>query len=619
MNKVIRRASVAAILTLSSLINCHSLAVTIRPEPLQTLGSADFTLNNEFLLSTDTELTGLSPQERAALTALNAGQLAKAIAQARTAIHAQPGSAAAHEILGAALALSGELEAGLKALQTAVSLNPDQSSAWTKIGDVLLADNRVDEAQRAFEQAVAIHPERPRAHQRLGLIAEYRGNDKVAIRHFELGVRYTPPDYLGTKINLARLYNKYGRFQAAANLLQPVMADDTTNVVAHLVFGTSLLGLGQPDAAAREFERVNALDPGSTRALLSRGIAYRDLGELEKSRTALQQLTELKPAWSTGYYQLAETLLAQGEAKQSIAMFERASELSPNPAGIAPRIAEAHIIEGNTGEALAIYTTLATADNAPATVWERLGTLRQQQGDMAGAEQAFVQLTQAFPDYAAGYWRLGSLFGLTRQYDKASATYRAGLERAPNNTRLLKGLSVSQARTGDSQALKTAEQLLALTPDNLENRFFLASLLDDAKEYDRATQLYKEILQSDPEHVAALNNLAVLLGEQNHFEESVSFARRAHALAPNEPIVADTLGWALIQAGQIAQGRQVLEEATSPAVSYAPLYYHLAVAQHRMQDTQAARTNLEQALSISTTFAEADQARKLLNSLSPQQ
>ena len=60
-----------------------------------------------------------------ALRLLNQGKLDPAIAKARQAISQNPDSAAAFEILGAALVVKGDIDDGLENLKTAIILNPN--------------------------------------------------------------------------------------------------------------------------------------------------------------------------------------------------------------------------------------------------------------------------------------------------------------------------------------------------------------------------------------------------------------------------------------------------------------------------------------------------------------
>ena len=72
----------------------------------------------------------------------------------------------------------------------------------------------------------------------------------------------------------------------------------------------------------------------------------------------------------------------------------------------------------------------------------------------------------------------------------------------------------------------------------------LASMLDAADQRALASERYRIVLKTNPNNVAALNNLAYNLAvHQNALAEALPLARRAVAIAPSEGAVLDTLGW----------------------------------------------------------------------------
>src|SRR5690606_1677169 len=81
-------------------------------------------------------------------------------------------------------------------------------------------------------------------------------------------------------------------------------------------------------------------------------------------------------------------------------------------------------------------------------------------------------------------------------------------------------------------------------------------------QYAEARKVYEKALSINPQFIAALNNLAVLLGD--HFgepEQALKLARQASDRAPGDPIVTDTLGWVLHLNGQFASALPLLESS----------------------------------------------------------
>ena len=111
-----------------------------------------------------------------------------------------------------------------------------------------------------------------------------------------------------------------------------------------------------------------------------------------------------------------------------------------------------------------------------------------------------------------------------------------------------------------------------------------------------------------------LNNLAWLYMERGDLR-AVELARKAYVNAPDNPDIADTLGWVLVQNEQSEEALNYLKQSVRLRPDNPTIQYHLAVAQANLGAREAARNVLETALSFGE-FPEEKEARRLLESLS---
>ncbi len=85
---------------------------------------------------------------------------------------------------------------------------------------------------------------------------------------------------------------------------------------------------------------------------------------------------------------------------------------------------------------------------------------------------------------------------------------------------------------------------------------------------EKAEAAYREAIALDDHNGRAYNNLAYLLAERaESLDEAVSLARQAMLLEPANPMVIDTLGFALFQQGRYPEACDVLERARARARS----------------------------------------------------
>ena len=115
--------------------------------------------------------------------------------------------------------------------------------------------------------------------------------------------------------------------------------------------------------------------------------------------------------------------------------------------------------------------------------------------------------------------------------------------------------------------------------------------------------------------MTALNNLAWSLWEQKD-GQALSYAEKAVQLAPNSPAVGDTLGWMLVEQGQVKRGLELLEKASAMVPKQSEIALHLAKAQIKDGKKDAARTTLQNVMkNAPADSAEAKESKALLASL----
>lgn len=133
--------------------------------------------------------------------------------------------------------------------------------------------------------------------------------------------------------------------------------------------------------------------------------------------------------------------------------------------------------------------------------------------------------------------------------------------------------------------------------------------------YQEAIRGYRAMLAKHPNHVMALNNLAGILSETEQLEEALKLAEKAVALSPQNGMILDTYGWILFKQKKNGEALEVLEKAAAFLPDHPIVLYHLGAVYQAVGNTDRARKHLEKALSISSTFKEASQARKLLETV----
>jgi tetratricopeptide (TPR) repeat protein len=96
---------------------------------------------------------------------------------------------------------------------------------------------------------------------------------------------------------------------------------------------------------------------------------------------------------------------------------------------------------------------------------------------------------------------------------------------------------------------------------------------------------------------------------------AIEFATRAYEAKPDDPSIADTLGWLHVRGGDAAAGLPMLQQAIRGYPNHPEIRYHLAVALADSGDRRQALDMLEALLMGNEEFANRADALDLVAKL----
>jgi tetratricopeptide (TPR) repeat protein len=239
----------------------------------------------------------------------------------------------------------------------------------------------------------------------------------------------------------------------------------------------------------------------------------------------------------------------------------------------------------------------ATDDAARAKLLLRLGNIASSSKFPQEAEKWYRQLVAVAPN---SYILLAKSLADQNRHDEAvdvclhAATSRPAAEVATVVAQLLPATHINSALVERVQPLIASA--LKADGDNVNLLMSIAvrHVTDDRS--DEAIKLFRRVLELQPNHTLALNNLATLLAERpDQLAEARKLVERAIGIAGRSPALLDTLGTILIRAGQNEDAVTYLNEAVAGLADDPRFFFHLAVAYQRSGDHEKAHDKLEAA------------------------
>jgi putative PEP-CTERM system TPR-repeat lipoprotein len=380
-------------------------------------------------------------------------------------------------------------------------------------------------------------------------------------------------------VGLAELAATRGRDAEAVRWLEQARAQDAKATGPRYLLVRAYLAQNQPDAAQKVADELIALTPGRPDArVLSAGVA---LARKDQARALADanEAVKIAPDSLQAWLAKGEVHEQIGQREEARAAYRRALSVAPQSTAPAAALARLELAAGNATAAL---DAARRAQQSPETRLEGLAL----EGDV------LMQLQR--PAEAA------------KVYEQLQAA-------RPNTQTALRLYSARRAAGAAAPEQVLADWLRA-NPADVAVRLVLAEHWQGAAQPARAIAEYEALLERQPGNAVALNNLAWLYSLAGD-ARALATARKAYELAPRVPAIADTLGWILVNSGQVDEGTTLLRDAAKAAPDAKDIQYHLAAALARQGKGTEAREILERILADAAPFESRARAAELSKSL----
>jgi putative PEP-CTERM system TPR-repeat lipoprotein len=546
-------------------------------------------------------------------TYLQARNYGKAIELFQQASALAPEAANLRTSLGLSRIGKGELENAIGDLRAAADLDHSSSDAGVALVRTELSLKRYDRALAAVNAL-------ERAQPRSATVADLKGTVHAGQR--DLGrarasfrqALALQPDYFPAAAHLAELDLNSGNPAGARQHLAAFLEKNKTSVEALTAMATVAEREGKPQDATPWLERAAAVAPMSLGPAVNLIGQYLRTGQTDKALVRASQLQVAHPGNPDLLDLLGKGQMANGQLEAALATYKQLTLALPRSAQARMQVAALQLVLKNTtGAEVTLKEVLAIQPDFPAAQLA-LAELYVRKGWHELAAMMAARMQRHHPDASAGYQLEGDILMAQQRAAQAATAYQRAFLFTRNAELTIKiSHALRHAGKGD-QARARVEQWLRDHPDDVRVQLYRASTLMGEKQHAQAAAQLEAVLARHPQHVVALNNLALAY---QHMKDprARQVAERAYALAADQAGIIDTLAWILVEQGETARGLALLKDAQARAPEARDIRYHLAVALSRSGDTEGARKILHALLSEKARFPEADNARLLLSQL----
>jgi tetratricopeptide (TPR) repeat protein len=540
--------------------------------------------------------------------------------------------------------------------KAALDLDPKSSVAHMALGTLYWSRSDLKSAAQAFKTAADLAP--PRSPMRLRYADFLVKTGAVAdAKNILEDITSKTPDYLPPRVYLMKIACAEHRDEDCAARVQNILAQDSINYDALIQDG--ILNLAKNDAAkaVREFEYLSNTYGQDPQVQYQLALAYllyaksasdvNSRNAVDSAESSLNTAIKLDSHFDPATLLLAELKIRKGSPAAAVDLLAPLTKERPQIAQAHYLLASAYLVQQRTDQALAVYrqmTELFTQDPQPPFITGRILLARGQQPD---ARKAFETSVEISPDYLPAIEKLVDLDIAEKQYATAIDRVQRQIDKDPKLAQtwalrgkiylaqrdfthaeadLLKAIDLdpklepgymllAQLYVASNKQEQAIEKLNAFVETNktAPPLMQLALIQEQLKHFSAARDAYEKLLTVAANFAPALNNLAVLYSEHlGQLDTAYDLAKKAREIAPNEPHMADTLGWILYKKGDYGNALNLLQEGAAKLPEQPEIQFHVGMAHYMLGQEGPARIALQKAADANADFAGKDEARQRL-------
>ena len=357
-------------------------------------------------------------------------------------------------------------------------------------GQAAHARGELERALGFYEQALKVRPEFPEAQFQRGNALAALGKLDEAETAFRAAIALKKNWSLPHSA-LGALLMRRNRDSEAEQSFRQALTIDKQDGLALRLLADIRLRAGDAKEALDLATRATAIPEAPASAWVALALAQKANGDKTAAKTTLNRVLEEEPQNIAALLERAELLTEEKQFDGALTDLKEAAKVKPGDKAIASRLADTYQKAGRPDDALAVAKAAGLEVPKPANP-----------DGVVGAPEEIEAANSTDP--AVSRKALEKL-----------------LEKNPRNAMLLARLGASYRTDSPARSLEYYRQAAEIKPDSAEYALGYAAALVQARRFDDAARILRQVVRRDPQNYAAHANLATALYESKRYGEAV--------------------------------------------------------------------------------------------------
>ncbi len=524
-------------------------------------------------------------------------------------IKLQPDNISLREQLIKAYIASAKTDLALNEIKIFQRLSNNTETSQRLTISAYMATGKINQAIKVASQMLENEPENPAVIALNGAL-HATNNDLPQARKFFTQARQLQTNLPSATLGLARLERKEGNLDQAIILYQTLIELNQNDITPMLALSEIAALQKRPNDMLSWLEKARAAAPEDIRARIILTDHYLRNSQPNTADIYLQEALTTAPEHAKLLTLHGRTLIAQ--QRYRLALLPLNKRLAEQPDSIATLLllGETHLRMGETEQARKHLQAVLKNQQGNMIATILMAETELISGNHDSSLKYAKKIQQAQPELFTGYLLEGNVWMSRKDNAKASAAYTKAWQRQQTATLAKKLFHTSKELISFDEAIKPMILWLNQHPEDTSTRSFLAAAYLKEKQHANAIREYEAVLELTPNDSDILNNLAWLYHIKND-PKALDMAARAFRYAPDNPSIQDTYGWILTQRGQPVKGLRLIRQALLALPDNPYIRFHFASALIDTGDIEQGKQVLKKLLDENLAFTSKTQAQEL--------
>lgn len=404
-------------------------------------------------------------------------------------------------------------------------------------------------------------------------------------------------------IFLSKSYALEKEFKKANKVLDDCSRHHKSKAIFTYYKGRFAFDQNKKMLAVRYFQEALRKGPTFYQAVVALGVIYE---EKEKYRKAVDTYERFLKVSHSNYIilsRLVQLLLSLSEFKKVVPYLEELVRIDDSDLNSKLKLGILYVEGERYDDAKKLFKDILHVHPDSDKVLHYLGAISLKTNDKEAAISYFSKVSPSDPLFNDSNLKIAIIL---RSLAKNNEQIKRFIEFVQEKSKQKEGLKIellillAEFYEGNNDYVKAISLLRPLNENKHfkeEYKYYLASLYEKDKKYEKARKIIEIILEDNPNNPHALNFLGYSLLElEGDLDKAYEYISRAIKLRPNDGFIRDSLGWYYYKKRDLKKALQQIKIAWEQTKNDMVIAKHLAIIYQELKDYEMAKKYYKEAL-----------------------